>query len=106
MSWPFSRPELHLPPFQGGDLILPILQIDEIPHAVGGGEWIAGLAVEGHDLRLRMGQGRIGLVQHRLMEAVVEAGQIIVKPGKSEIVDGANCPLDGLRAIQHGILPV
>ena len=39
--------KLHLPPFQGGDLVLLILQIDKIPRAVRGGERVAGLAANG-----------------------------------------------------------
>ena len=120
--------KLHLSPFQGGNLVLCTIQIDKIPRAVGGGERVAGLAVDGHDLRLKLifrdrllylrpvlvgkrdvhfmgrlpvpdgdgipiaghwllgqvrrggvGQDGVGLVQHRLMKPVVEAGQVIVE---------------------------
>ena len=147
--------KLHLPPFQGGDLVLLILQIDKIPRAVCGGERVAGLAANGdyprhrsilrdcllylcpflgrnrkvyfmgwlsgpdgdgiaiaeHRLagQVRLGrfrQGGIGLLQHGLVETVVKAGQVIIEAHKIGVLNRQHRPFDGLRPLQHGVLPV
>ena len=41
-----------------------------------------------------------------VMEAVVEARQIIIETEEGRVLHGADRPLDGLRPLQHGVLPV
>ena len=76
----------------------PVPDGDGIPVA---GHWLLGQVRRGG-----MGQDGVGLVQHRLMEAVVEAHQIIIEAEEDRVLHGADRPLDGLRPLQHGVLPV